>query len=139
MVLNLPHEVFLSHSGLDRQFATDLAAVMRRHGIPVWHSQTNIVGAQRWIDEIGEALKRCDWFAVVLSPQSVESMWVRRELSYALLQDKFENRIVPIEYQACSLEQLFWTLKPLQRVDFTGRLENGYRDLLRIWGLGYQP
>jgi threonine aldolase len=44
----LPNEVFLSHSSFDRQFASELAEVMRRHGIPVWYSQTNILGAQQW-------------------------------------------------------------------------------------------
>ncbi len=71
----LPSEVFLSHSSLDQPFVTSVVEMLRRHGISVWHSQTNIVGAQQWIDEIGTALARCDWFAVVLSPNSVGSMW----------------------------------------------------------------
>jgi hypothetical protein len=91
MAAVLPHEVFLSHSSQDRQFATDLAGVIRRHGIPVWYSQTNILGAQQWQDEIGAALQRCDWFVLVLSPNSAESMWVKRELSYALQQNRFET------------------------------------------------
>jgi hypothetical protein len=75
----IPAEVFLSHSSADRLFADAVAAVMRRHGVPVWYSQTDILGAQQWHDEIGAALRRCDWFALVLSPHSVESMWVKRE------------------------------------------------------------
>lgn len=139
MSVALPHEVFLSHSSLDRQFATDLAGIIRRHGIPVWYSQTNILGAQQWQDEIGAALQRCDWFVVVLSPNSAESMWVKRELSYVLQQNRFENRIVPVVYQPSNFEQLSWTLSLFQMIDFTGPPDNGYRDLLRIWGLGYQP
>jgi hypothetical protein len=134
-----PREVFLSHSSLDRQFATDLAGVIRRHGIPIWYSQTNILGAQQWQDEIGAALQRCDWFALVLSPQSVGSMWVKRELSYALQQNRFENRIVPIVHQPSRIEDLSWALSIFQMVDFTGLLDDGYRNLLRIWGVGYQP
>jgi hypothetical protein len=134
-----PREVFLSHSSLDRQFATDLAGVIRRHGIPIWYSQTNILGAQQWQDEIGAALQRCDWFALVLSPQSVGSMWVKRELSYALQQNRFENRIVPIVHQPSRIEDLSWALSIFQMVDFTGVLDDGYRNLLRIWGVGYQP
>ena len=59
-----PKEIFLSHSNLDRSFADSIAETLRGHGIPVWYSQTNILGAQQWHDEIGEALKRCDWFIV---------------------------------------------------------------------------
>jgi TIR domain-containing protein len=138
MSVVLPNEVFLSHSSLDRQFASDLSAVIRRHGVPVWYSQTNIVGAQQWQDEIGDALQRCDWFAVILSPQSADSMWVKRELSYALQQNRFENRIVPIAYQQSDFERLSWTLSLFQMVDFRQDLEQGYRNLLRTWGLGYQ-
>lgn len=137
MAAILPQEVFLSHSSLDGQFATDLAAVLRRHGIPVWFSQTNILGAQQWQDQIGAALRRCDWFAIILSPQSADSTWVKRELAFALQQNRFETTIVPISYQPCDLE-VFWALSTFQMVNFTGPVDDGYRNLLRIWGVGYQ-
>ncbi len=121
----LANEVFLSHSNFDQQFASDLAQVMRRHGIRVWFSQANILGAQQWLDQIGAALQRCDWFAVILSPQSVQSMWVKRELSYALLQNRFENRIVPISYQSSDYLGLSWILSQFQMVDFTGTFDQG--------------
>ena len=138
MTTLLPQEVFLSHSSLDRQFANDLAAIMRRHGVPVWYSQSNIVGAQQWQAEIGAALRRCDWFVVILSPQSVNSMWVKRELSYALEQNRLENRIVPVSYQPADYELLHWTLSIFQKIDFTGAFDDGCVDLLRVWGLGYR-
>jgi len=33
----------------------------------------HIVAAKQWHDEIGNALSRCDWFIVVLTPDSVRS------------------------------------------------------------------
>lgn len=138
MAATFPHEVFLSHSSLDRQFATDLAGVLRRHGIPVWYSQTNILGAQQWQAEIGAALQRCDWFVVILSTSSVDSMWVGRELSYALEQTRFDNRIVPITHEAADYDRLSWTLSLFQKIDFTGAFDEGCRELLRIWGIGYR-
>ncbi|MXW48744.1 MAG: TIR domain-containing protein [Gammaproteobacteria bacterium] len=65
----MPNEVFLSHSSVDRAFVTQLAKVMRGHGIPVWYSETNIRGAQQWHDEIGAALRRCDWLILARLPQ----------------------------------------------------------------------
>lgn len=132
-----PNEVFLSHSSGDQIFAIELAEMMRRHGIPVWFSKTNIIGAQQWHDEIGVALNRCDWFALILSPNSVESMWVKRELIYVLQQNRFENRIVPLLYQTCDFARLSWVLPSFQIIDFQNNLDDGFRDLLRIWGLGY--
>ena|SRR5947207_2228732 len=134
----LPHEVFLSHSDLNREFASSLSDEMRRHGVPVWYCRANILGAQQWHDEIGAALQRCDWFAVVLSPDSVESIWVKRELLYALNHDRFENKIIPIMYQSCDYERLSWTLSDFQMIDFTHTVEDGYVNLFRIWGLGYR-
>jgi len=88
---NLPNEIFLSHSSLDGPFASALANVLRKHGITVWYSKANLIGAQQWHDEIGAALKRCDWLAVVLSPHSVNSAWVKREVLYSLMDPRYNE------------------------------------------------
>jgi hypothetical protein len=133
-----PREVFLSHSSLDRPFAASIAETIRRHGVPVWYSQTDILGAAQWHDEIGSALQRCDWLALILSPNSVESKWVKRELQYALQKDRFENRIIPILYLPCDFERLSWTLSSFQTVDFSESFDAGCTELLRVWGLAYR-
>lgn len=76
-----PREVFLSHAAQDRKFATRLSKLLKHHRVAVWYSRKNLRGAQQWHDEIGKALERCDWFLLVLSPDSVKSMWVKRELA----------------------------------------------------------
>lgn len=134
----LPQEIFLSHSDRERQFVTELADMLRRHGLPVWYSRTNIRGAQQWHDEIGAALNRCDWFVLVLSPSAVGSIWVKRELLFSLEQERFEGKIVPVLFQPCDYERLSWTLSAIQMIDFTQTFEQGCRDLLRVWGLGYR-
>ena len=134
----LPEEVFLSHSDNDREFVSHLANIIRDHGIPSWYSRTDILGAQQWHDEIGMALNRCDWFVIILSPNSVESRWVKRELLFALDQSHFEERIIPILYRDCEYKKLSWTLSSIQIVDFTKNFNNGFRDLFRIWGIGYR-
>ena len=132
----VPDEVFLSHSSADRAFTARLAEVLRRHGVPVWYSETNILGAQQWHDEIGAALRRCDWFVVVLTPDAVESKWVKRELLFALQQDRFDGTIAPVLCRSCDHEELSWTLASLQMVDFREDFNRGCRDLLRIWRIG---
>lgn len=135
----LPREVFLSHASGDRRFADKLARTLRQHGVRVWYSRTHLRGAQQWQDEIGLALRRCDWLIVILSPQAVKSMWVKRELSYALIQKRFQNRIVPIVHRECDYERLHWALASSQMVDLAGNFASGCRDLLKIWGLRYKP
>ena len=132
----LPREVFLSHASKDRRFASSIATVLRDHGVPVWYSETNLLGAQQWHDEIGAALARCDWFLVILSPQATRSKWVKRELLYALRTPRYEDHIVPIRFRLCNADRLSWTLDDSQAVDFTGNFDTGLRALLRTWGLG---
>ena len=132
----LPGEVFISHSSKDRRLAERLAEMLRQNGIAVWFSQTSLLGAQQWHDEIGEALARCDWFLILLSPAATRSKWVKRELLYALRNARYENRIVPLRYRKCDLDRLSWTLDDFQAVDFTKDFTEGSRSLLRTWGLG---
>lgn len=136
---SLPREVFLSHSSRDRTNANEIAEALRRHRIPVWYSQTNIVGAQQWHDEIGRALERCDWFLLLLSTHAVKSKWVKREIIYALNDERYDGRIVPLLLQPCNCQLLSWTLSGLQMVDFTRDFHAACRSLLRIWGIGYDP
>ena len=133
----LPNEVFLSHSSLDLVFADQIADILRRHGVPVWYSRTNILGAKQWPDEIGAALKRCDWLVLVLSPNAVESVWVKRELLFSLNDRRYTERIIPILHRHCDYADLSWTLAALQMIDFTQSFADGCRALLRVWGLGY--
>ena len=118
--------------------ATRIAAVLRSHGVPVWYSETNLLGAQQWHDEIGAALARCDWFVILLTPQAVVSRWVKRELLYALRSPRYKDRIVLINCRKCDSSRLSWTLDDFQAIDFTGKFNNGCRSLLRTWGLGYK-
>jgi hypothetical protein len=134
-----PQEMFFSHASADDGFVGDLAAVLRGHGLPVWYSAANILGAQQWHDEIGAALNRCDWFSIVLSPASVASFWVKRELLYALPQRRFVNRISPILLSPCDYENPSRTLSSFQMVSFDAGFETGCRELLRTWGIGFRP
>ena len=134
-----PREVFLSHASGDRRFADQLARTLRKHGIKVWYSRTQLRGAQQWQDEIGLALRRCDWFVVILSPKAVKSMWVKRELSYALIQARFQNKIVPVLRRQCDYERLHWALAGTQIVNLTGDFACGCRALLRTWAVRSKP
>jgi hypothetical protein len=128
-----PKRLFVSHATVDRRFLNRLSAVFKEYHIPFWYSAAHIRGAQQWHDEIGVSLAKCDWFLLLLSPAAVRSKWVKRELLYALQEDRYEKRIVPIIVKPCNFKQLSWTLASFQFVDFSTHFETGCRDLLRIW------
>lgn len=133
----MPREVFLSHSSNNSEIAESISETLIRHGVPVWYSPQNIVPAQQWHDEIGKALKRCDWFMILLSEDSIASQWVKRELTYALTHNQYYDSIMPVIIENCDYEELSWTLCSFQMIDFTPDRQHAYRQILRTWGLGF--
>ena len=129
--------VFISHSSRDRDFVVRLARMLKDHNVDYWFS-VHIAGAKQWHDEIGRALDRCDWFLIVLTPNSVRSQWVKRELLFALNEIRYNERIIPVLRKPCEYRRLSWTLPDLQLVDFSGNFDLGCRQLLRIWNLDYK-
>lgn len=134
-----PKKLFVSHATADRKFLEKLTAVPQKRGVSFWHSRKDIRGAQQWHDEIGTALRKCDWFILVLSPAAARSKWVKRELLYALQEDHYEKHIVPVVARQCDFKRLSWTLSSFQFIDFSRNFERGCRELFRIWGMRYTP
>ena len=133
----IPKEIFLSHSSENKDVADAVAGTLRNHGIPVWFSPTNIMTAQKWQDEIGRALRRCDWFLVLLSKAAIKSKWVKMELSYALNHSQYDDHIMPVKIENCDYEHLSWTLGVFQIADFNSNKEKAYSQILRTWGMGF--
>ena len=126
-------EVFLSHASQDQKPARWLRNLLLAHRVPVWYSEHHIGGAQQWQDEIGAALRRCGWFMILLTPHSVKSMWVKRELGYALIEKHYQNRIVPLHFRTCDAKALSWTLPQFQWLDFRVDHRLAAENLLKIW------
>ena len=127
-------EVFVSHASGDREFVQRLVSAFRKNNVGYWYSERHIPGATEWHDEIGRALDRCDWFLIILSPKSVKSIWVKRELLYALRQNRYRRRVVPILVRKCQYDQLSWTLADIEMIDFRKSFETGSKRLLEILG-----
>ena len=66
-------------------------------------------------------------------------MWVKRELLFALQQNRFADKIVPVLHQNCDFSTLSWVLSSFQIIDFQHDFGESCRELLRIWGIGYTP
>jgi hypothetical protein len=128
-------EVFLSHASRDNAKARRLKNVLTGHGISVWFSSHHIRGAQQWQDEIGQALERCDWFMVLLTPNAIRSMWVEREVKHALKEKRYKDHIIPLLFKKCDPSELSWVLPQIQTIDFTKNYWKGCEQLLRIWNI----
>ena len=111
-----------------------IADALILHGVPVFFSPSNLVSAQQLQEEILKALRRCDWFLVLLSPEAVESMWVKREIR-SLKEQRYENRVIPLQFRPCDMTRVEGP-KLFQMADFSGDFRMGCRELLQTWGIG---
>src|SRR5262245_25353515 len=132
-----PSEVFLSHSHRDHGVLLKIVGELRRHGIRVWYSEHHVGAAAEWIDQIGRALARCDWFILLVTPSALRSKWVDREFKAALTDDRYDQRIIPLVAKECDHRRMTWPIAGVQFIPFKGRsFEEAIRELLRVWGIG---
>jgi cellulose biosynthesis protein BcsQ len=121
--------IFISHDHQDQKFVEKMIQpFFNDHGIRTWYDRQNIMGGTQWKDAIVEGLNSSDWFAVVLSPRSVQSEWVRREVEWAM--DTKPGRVLPILMEPCDSSLLHSDLAGIQFEDFTHDVEAGQKRLL---------
>ena len=92
--------VFISHASKDDDFVKELRLALEGHGIPVWVDSRNLRGGSKLAPEIDEAIEHARQTIVVLSPNTVNSPWVRKEISKAVKVEKKRQddgyRVVPL-------------------------------------------
>jgi hypothetical protein len=100
-----PPGIFLSHTHADNSFANTLAKDLARAGARVWIDEAEIQVGDSLIEKIRDGIDSMDYLAVVLSPESVNSQWVRREVDIAMNQEIEGKRVkvLPLLYKPCDL------------------------------------
>ena len=110
-------DIFISYSRRDSEQAIALAEWLRSAGASVWMDTAALAAAETWSAEIVTAIEGCSLFFILLSPDSVASVNVKKELSLA---SESKKVIVPIEVVPCELNQsMKYALAGLQRVAIT--------------------
>ncbi|MEJ2150399.1 MAG: toll/interleukin-1 receptor domain-containing protein, partial [Chloroflexota bacterium] len=110
-----PRHVFISYRRIepDQGFAYRLANDLYDAEHPIWIDVSGITGGEIWNREIQRGIDDCYAYVVILSPDSMESDWVRNELLYALQHKR--GRVFPVMYREVSLPP---ELIAIQYVDF---------------------
>ena len=106
-------DIFISYSSLDREKAEQLTELLASAGLSVWIDKSGIDIATSWSKEIVQAIDGCKAFLVLLSPFSVLSPNVIKEVSLAAEQRK---KILPLDLEPVELtEDLRYHLAGIQR------------------------
>src|SRR5579884_3787455 len=135
--------IFLSHSHLDNEFGTRLAQDLRgvmEDESAVWYDVLgSLNGGDNWWEKIVEELTTRPVFMVILSPDAVESPWVRDEINLAWKQrnSKAGKKIIPLLYRECKVRE---DLDTLQVISFLNprTYESGFNEILRALGISIQ-
>ncbi len=121
--------IFLSHSHQDKPFARELSRRLQAHGIHTWIDEAEMQVGDSLVSKIAAAIEECSYLVVVLSPNSVSSPWVYKEVSIALTDEVRGRRIkvLPLLYQQCDIPGF---LADKIYADFTLDFETGFDRLL---------
>ncbi|MCT4637458.1 MAG: toll/interleukin-1 receptor domain-containing protein [Bacteroidales bacterium] len=81
-------KIFLSHNKKDKDFIVKIANDLRSCGVDVWYDEWEIPPGESLRKKIFEdGISSCDVFFVYLTPNSIDSVWVQRELDSALVHE----------------------------------------------------
>jgi hypothetical protein len=131
---HLEHEhervAFISHSTRDKPFVRKLAADLVASGVKVWLDEQQILVGDSIPEKIAQGLAESDFFLIVVSANSVDSAWVQKELSSALVHE-IERRkvtVLPIKLDGVPMPG---TIHDKLYADFSRSYEDGLAKLLQ--------
>jgi len=98
------YSCFISHSTADKVFADRLYADLQAKGVRCWYAPHDMEGGEHVDTQIDRAIKVHEKLLLVLSESSINSNWVKREITKAVKREDAEGKRV---------------LFPISLVDFT--------------------
>ena len=92
------HHVFLCHSSEDHDIVWDIYDNLSKLGFRVWFDEVAMEPGDLLVDKIGNAIRSSINLAVILSVNSINSQWVKKEVSIAMVDSLAgaEVKVVPI-------------------------------------------
>jgi hypothetical protein len=111
--------VFVSYSRRDATFVTRLVAMLEGDGHDVWVDTDDIRGSEEWRASIVRGIRQADVVVLVISPHSMASEDVDREVTVAAQEGR---RIVPVLLEPAPLsDSIGYELAGVQHVSFADR------------------
>ena len=97
------YEIFISYSSLDQnRIENTICKELEAQGIKYFLAGHSLEGGTIWKKELYHALRSCNEVFVIISPNSRDSEWVKREIDIALYDSK---KIIPFLHR-CSKESI---------------------------------
>lgn len=132
-------DVFLSHSGKDKEFVKELYRRLTRDGVKCFFDIVSIGWGDNWVRALERAIDECRHIVFVLSPDFCNSEWVEVERTSSIADDPgaLKRKVRPLMLRPCrDLPAFPRFLKQVQAIDVsTGPLfEENYPRICRELG-----
>ena len=129
-------KVFISHSSFDKRFVRTLKDDLDANGIDTFFDEDSLELGDSLKEKLDSALDESSHFVIILSPHSVNSNWVKYELTGAmkLFADKTLKKIIPIKYRECELPK---DISGLLYADLAGEIVKINEDKVKFISNGY--
>ena len=129
-------KVFISYAQSDERLAEKIAESLKQAGITIRDYRREILPGELWSEKASQALRDSDAMVVLLTPEAARSKQVRSEINYALSQDAFKNRLIPVVVGSpdrIPTKEVPWILWELQVVNLPerGNQKEGIRQIAR--------
>jgi hypothetical protein len=92
-------KVFLSHSNSyrdDRELIQKITDELTRSGMEVWDDTREIYPGDNWALVTSQALEESQAMVVLLTPESIDSKWIKWSMGFALGNISYDHRLVPV-------------------------------------------
>ena len=124
---NLLTQVFICHNEKDHQKRDQLVKALNRQGITTWTNKTDIQSGREFQQEINQGIEGADNLVYLVSANSVDGFWCKRELNHAL---KYHKRIIPLTIESLPVDSIPREIQGLEFID--GTQENNLDQLIKV-------
>src|SRR5215510_13878551 len=126
-------KVFISHAHTDEPLVKKVAAVLEDIGLEVWDDTREIMHGDNLDDKVAQALQESGAMVVLLTPDALRSRWVRRDIEYALGEQSYRKRVIPVlvgDPKDFPKEEVPWILRHLRMIKLAEHAqEEGMRQI----------
>jgi hypothetical protein len=103
--------VFISYALQDKDWASRLVSDLKQAGLEVWDPESQVYPGDNYALQVGKALERANAIVFLVSPDAVKSQSFTREMQYAIGEERFRDRVIPVIVRRT--QEMPWILKRL--------------------------
>lgn len=111
------NSVFISYSSKNNTEVCEITKMFDKYGISYWKAPEMISAGSNYAREIPRVITECPVFLLVISSDSQQSVWVEKEIDFAINSKK---TIVPLKIEEVELNDMFkFYLNNVQTISYS--------------------